>query len=247
MKQRAVLINLLLLAVGAWCAWQIRLNYLEARERERKFLSERAKGVPVAPYATVAAGAPAQPSTFADIALRTLFAKDRNPNVIVEPPPPPPPPPPVPPFPRAYGVIDIGEGPMVFLGQADGKQRPYKRGDIVGPWKIMAIVDDRITLEWTEQNKTFEKTLDELRDRTGGGAAAQAANNSAPPPADAVITQRIETAKTEGPVNAPGPSSGQSKLCNPGDTSPAGAVVDGYRKVVIKTPFGEVCRWDPVQ
>jgi hypothetical protein len=247
MKQRIVLINLLLLAVGAWCAWQLRVNWLEARERERVYLSRRAKGLPVTGYDGAAPTAPAQPASFADIALRTLFAKDRNPNVVVEPPPPPPPPPPVPAFPRAYGVIDIGDGPLVFLGQGEGKQRPYKQGEVLGPWKIMAIAEDRITLEWTEQKKTFEKTLDELRDRSGGAAAAQSAGNAPAPPPDAIVTQIIAPQKVEGPVNAPGAASGAVKLCNPGDTNPAGAVVDGYRKVVTRTPFGEVCRWEPVQ
>jgi hypothetical protein len=37
------------------------------------------------------------------------------------------------------------------------------------------------------------------------------------------------------------------KLCNPGDTSPVGAVVDGYRKVLSPTPFGSSCLWEPVQ
>ena len=247
MKQRVAAINLLLLAIGAWCAWQLRVNWLQARERERQVLSRRAKGLPLAPYEAAAANAPAQPASFADIALRTLFAKDRNPNVMVEPPPLPPPPPPVPPFPRAYGVIDIGEGAMVFLGQNDGKQRPYKQGEVLGPWKIMAIGEDRVTLEWTEQKKTFEKTLDELRDHSGGAGATQVAGNAAPPPPDAVITQTIATAKTEGPVDKPGATSGQVKLCNPGDPTPAGTVSDGYRKVVTRTPFGEVCRWEPVQ
>jgi hypothetical protein len=36
------------------------------------------------------------------------------------------------------------------------------------------------------------------------------------------------------------------KPCAPGDKQRAGTVVDGYKKVVGKTPFGEVCRWEPV-
>jgi hypothetical protein len=248
MKQRVIWINLLLLAVGVWCAWRLRANYLEARERERDYLSRRAKGLPVAPYQAAPAQAPAQPASFADIALRTLFAKDRNPNVIVEPPPPPAPPPPVPAFPKAYGVIDIGEGPLVFLGQGDGKQRLYKQGDVLGPWKIGKILADRVTFEWVDEKKTFEKTLDELRDRgasasSGGGGAS----DYKPAVSEGVVVQKVEVQKVEGPVNAPGIAAGQARLCNPGDTSPSGAVVDGYRKVLTRTPFGEVCRWEPVQ
>jgi hypothetical protein len=33
------------------------------------------------------------------------------------------------------------------------------------------------------------------------------------------------------------------KACQPGDTSPAGTVVDGYKKIVEQTPFGPACRW----
>ena len=34
-----------------------------------------------------------------------------------------------------------------------------------------------------------------------------------------------------------------TKNCTPGDNSPAGTVVDGYKKVVEATPFGNACRW----
>jgi hypothetical protein len=37
------------------------------------------------------------------------------------------------------------------------------------------------------------------------------------------------------------------RLCNPGDTSPEGSVVDGFRKVSSPTPFGSSCLWEPVQ
>lgn len=245
MKQRIVVINVLLLLIAGWCGWLLRQNWLDARQRERDYLARRAKTLPVAPYEAAPQTQPAQPSSYADVALRTLFAKDRNPNVILDPPPPPPPPPQVPVFPRAYGVMDLGDGPMVFLGQGGGKQRPYKQGDVLGPWKIAKIGTERITFEWVDEKKTFEKTLEELRDRAG--ASEMAASNAAPPPADAVVTQVIAVPKVEGPVNAPGQTSGQVKLCNPGDTNPAGTVIDGYRKVITRTPFGEVCRWDPVQ
>jgi hypothetical protein len=33
------------------------------------------------------------------------------------------------------------------------------------------------------------------------------------------------------------------KNCQAGDTSPAGTVVDGYKKVIEQTPFGRACRW----
>jgi len=247
MKQRILWVNLLLLAVALALGWQLRKNWLEARQREQDYLKRRAQAVGVAAYEAPAASAPASASSYADVALRTLFSRDRNPNVIVDPPPPPPPPPPVPAFPKAYGVIDLGDGPLIFLvGQEGGRQRPYKQGDTLGPWKIAQIETDRVTLEWTEQNKTFVKTLDELKDRAG--AAGQQASSYTPAPSESPRVQPIADIKPTGPVNGPGTTSTGSsvKLCNPGDTSPAGAVVDGYRKIVTRTPFGEVCRWEPV-
>ncbi|MBI4876733.1 MAG: hypothetical protein HY822_19020, partial [Acidobacteria bacterium] len=37
------------------------------------------------------------------------------------------------------------------------------------------------------------------------------------------------------------------RACQPGDSSPVGTVVDGMRKVVTKTPFSVICRWEPVK
>jgi hypothetical protein len=36
------------------------------------------------------------------------------------------------------------------------------------------------------------------------------------------------------------------KLCQAGDSNPAGTVVDGYRKVIKATPFGGICSWEPL-
>ena len=37
-----------------------------------------------------------------------------------------------------------------------------------------------------------------------------------------------------------------ARACKPGDNSPAGTVVDGYKKTVIPSPFGSMCRWEAV-
>ena len=39
------------------------------------------------------------------------------------------------------------------------------------------------------------------------------------------------------------PAEGGFKRCELNDNTPAGTIVDGYRKVVSRTPFGEACRW----
>lgn len=252
MKQRLTLLNAALLLAVLGCAWVLRNNWLEARQRERDAIARRARTGMVAPYEAPAPPKPSQPASFSEVALKTLFSKDRNPTVIEEPPPPPPPPPPVPPFPKAYGIMDIGQGPMIFIGQGGGKQRLHRVGDDTGPWKILAIKGERVTLEWTDQKKVFEKTLAELKDRSGepagggGNTGGAAANNQGLAASEIVTIPTVKAAEPVANPDRPGIQAGASRLCNPGDTSPPGAVVDGFRKVVAKTPFGDVCRWDPV-
>ena len=44
-----------------------------------------------------------------------------------------------------------------------------------------------------------------------------------------------------------GMKTGESRLCVPGDKSPAGTVKDGYRKTVVPGPFIEMCQWEPIK
>ena len=43
-----------------------------------------------------------------------------------------------------------------------------------------------------------------------------------------------------------GKDAGGVRTCVAGDTSPPGTVLEGYKKVVTRTMFGETCRWEPV-
>jgi hypothetical protein len=239
-------LNAVLLGAVIFLAYQIRQNWLEAEARERRILAAKPRTVtvPVPPATPAPTVAPA--AGYADLAMRTLFAKDRNPNIIVEPPPPPPPPPPVPPFPYSYGVMDLGDGPMIAMAPRGGRQKFYQKGAQVGEFTLAEIRPDSIVLEW--QGKTFEKKLTELVDRSGGSEDAQRTptpqTNQAP-----VYNQ----APTPPPIikgeAAPGgvDIGGGIRSCNAGDTSPSGTVVGGLRKVVTTTPFGSGCRWEPVQ
>ena len=40
---------------------------------------------------------------------------------------------------------------------------------------------------------------------------------------------------------------GGHRTCAPDEKSPDGTVDRGFRKVIAKTPFGESCRWEPVE
>jgi hypothetical protein len=40
---------------------------------------------------------------------------------------------------------------------------------------------------------------------------------------------------------------GVNRACAPGDSSAAGTVQDGFRKVTRPSMFGQVCYWEPVR
>lgn len=246
MKRRILFLNVALLAMTVWLAYEIRQNWLLAQARERQLLAARPPAVKVAAPPPVAAPVAAPAAGYADLAMRTLFAKDRNPNVVVEPPPPPPPPPPVPPFPYSYGVMDLGDGPMIAMAPRGGRQKFYQKGAQVGEFKLADIRPESVVLEWN--GKTFEKKLSDLADRSGGSdetartptpQSGQPPIYQAPPPPPIVAKGEA----TPGGVDI----GGGIRSCNPGDTSPSGTVVGGMRKIVTSTPFGSNCRWEPVR
>jgi hypothetical protein len=195
--------------------------------------------IPRAPKPVSAAG-------YVDIATGLLFSRDRNPNVVVDEVKAKP----MPPLPRFYGVMDFGEGPSVILAP-QGKpaaQESYRIGQQVGEFKLVAVENNGLTFDW--EGKSVKSSYEELRDNTPQRESAPSSATSAqstsgtPPPAPTTVTKVASPAQ----VSRPGDDVGAgTRACNPGDSSPAGTVTDGYRKVVVQTPFGGACRWEPVR
>jgi hypothetical protein len=74
-------------------------------------------------------------------------------------------------------------------------------------------------------------------------AAPQQAQSSAP-----VQAAPKEAAATPQKNTGPGVSmGGDFRACIPGDPTPPGTVMEGYRKLVSDTPFGKACRWELVR
>jgi hypothetical protein len=158
----------------------------------------------------------------------------------------------VPPLPVAHGVVNFGDGPLVILSEKQGgSHRGYAVGEKVGEFTLLAVNKNEIVLEFDGQR--LSKKIEELMDRSEGqsGSPAPAAVTSS-----TVTTTRVEAVqasaqpKVESTANASGPGtviSGQIRACQPGEASPPGTVMNGLRKVVSETPFGKVCRWEPVQ
>ena len=185
--------------------------------------------------APLASAAPVKAAGYIDIAQKMLFSKDRNPTVVVEPPPPPKPKP-MPPLPVFHGLVDIGDGLTAIMSEKPGAQhRDYRPGEQVGEFKLVALDSEEIVLEW--DGNTITRKVDEMIDRTVGTPPTPSkAPAAAPPPQPAVHAD----AKPGADIGGRG-----LKGCTTGDTSPAGTVADGFRKVIKESPFGKSCFWEP--
>lgn len=249
----------LALMVGAGAIlWHGRAEWRKA-ETKREKLYAPVKPVAAPPLAPAAAPEIPQAVKYADIANKNLFSKDRNPNVII-PPPKPAEEKKMPPLPVVYGVLGLPSGTRAIMAVKAGQSsRPVRAGDTVGEFKITSLDTRQITFEW--DGKEISKPVDELIDRSG---PLQMASNAAPAPAPsqpaapatglAPVSSASKTETSNAPTNpklgrelgVPGAS---VRGCVPGDSTPAGTVMDGYRKQVVPGPFGigSQCSWIPAK
>jgi hypothetical protein len=243
LKNRLLLLNLALIALIAGTGWRLRQNWLEARSREQQMFGHAFKPLPtpvLPPFVTTPAIAGA---SYLEVAEKLLFSKDRNPVVIVDPPPAKP----MPPLPVFHGVMDLGKGPTVILSNKSGAaHRGYQLGEQIGEFTIAGITSDGIDFEW--DGKPVHRSFEELADRNPQPVAAPAPNMVAQANAPSSSTTDLSKSSvvSSGSKNAPGPGqAGEIRPCQAGDDSAPGTVTDGYKKVVSRTPFGPVCRWEP--
>ncbi len=104
MKRKLILLNVALLVLAAAAAWQLRARWREGQAQERKLLQQSVKPVVPPPPPALEAPQAAKAAGYSEVAQKTLFSRDRNPNVVVEVAPPKP----VPEFPVAYGIMNLG-------------------------------------------------------------------------------------------------------------------------------------------
>lgn len=246
MNRKLVWLNVLLVGALGAAGYQWRQYSLKSAEHGKSFLKQPARPQQVPVHVPVQQVKPVQAANYLPAAQQLLFAKDRNPDEIIDVKPPDPPKP-VPAFPAAYGVISMfGETTVLLSEPGKGEQKGYRSGEKVGPFLIAKLTEEEITLAW--EDKQFKKNIADLKPKE---AAPQQA--SAPPP----------TVVDQGPVNKnpPTPSEivkktqeataglpgidvgGVDLVCAAGDSSPAGTMQGGYRKVITRTPFSNVCRW----
>lgn len=236
-----MLLNLVLLAVISGAVWRLRVEWLAAQAREQALLKRGVKPAPAPPYSPLPKAEPVLPANFADIAQKMLFSRDRNPTVVVETAPPPPPKP-MPPLPVLRGVMNLGDGPTAIMSEKKGAEpRDFRPGQQVGEFKLVAINNQEIVLNW--DGKEVRKKVDDLIDHSVEESATSASQARSAAPAAA-------SAQPAAPLVQSGPGVEMGKglrACVKGDTAPAGTVVDGLKKVVSESPFGQVCRWEAVK
>jgi len=265
MSRKYMALYAVLLALAGVLGWQLRARWLEAKAKETEILAQQVAAKKTLAPALPAAPSPATPAEYVEVAQRTLFSKDRNPDVVVEPPKPEPEPP-LPALPHYHGQMGSGD-PVAFLSVNNGAQKGYHVGETVGDYKLTGFDREKIDLEW--RGKKVEKKLAELVAKEApppaaaaspqpGQANAAAARNGVPEVRDTrPVISIIPTTPTAGAaVNTSGSSlppaigpdiGGGLRGCVPSDQSPSGTVLSGFRKNVLKTMFGEVCRWEPAQ
>ncbi|MCS6952899.1 MAG: hypothetical protein RMK57_07855 [Bryobacterales bacterium] len=239
MRRKLLVINLILTALVAGAALRLRRQWIEGQERTRQLFRSAAQP-PASPAAV--SFAPLQPLTAASYlaaAEKLLFAKDRNPTVVIEPAPPKV----IPPLPVLHGLVNFGDGPLVILSEKPGgPHKAYAVGEKVGDFTLVSVGDSQIVFEW--EGERIRRRLEELVERRAQEPAPASEGIPAPAPVQAPQTTVVTPSEAEGF----GPSLGnEMRACLPGDTSPPGTVRAGMRKVVTPTPFGQVCRWEPVQ
>ncbi len=233
MRKKLLLLDLALLAAALLATAELRARWLEARKREQVALWKTVVPLPAPPYAPLPKVEPLVAADYGEVAQKMLFSADRNPAVVVEVAPPKP----MPALPVAYGVMDLGDGPAAIMAVKGGQPTAEVReGQPIGEFTLVEIGSDQLVLEW--DGKKVTKKLADLQAKaaeTAGPAdtgARRAPAAAAPPPADA-----------SGPGKDVG---GGLKACQAGDSSPAGTVRDGMKKVMRNMPMGTVCHWEPV-
>jgi hypothetical protein len=242
LKRRLLLLDLALVALIVLAGSVLRRERLAARVREQGVLRQTVKPVPPPPAEVAPPPAPVTAATYLDIAQNMLFSKDRNAVVVVEPPPPPPPKP-MPPLPVFYGVMNLGDGPIAILSEKPNQpNRDFRPGEKIGEFTLVAVNTQEIELDW--DGKRITRKLDDLVVRAAPVAGPDARRTPAVAPAPpAKPAQAVPSA-----AGGPGVDVGRGmRACQPNDGTAPGTVVDGLRKVVSDSPFGQVCRWEPVR
>jgi hypothetical protein len=235
LRKRIYLLDLVLLALVAVLYTKVQNGWKAAQERQRAVIEFHQKVPAPQPDPPLVAPPPVTPAAYAEVALKMLFSRDRNPNVVIEVVAPKP----MPALPGAQGVINLGGLPRILLSEKAGMAaRSYRAGESVGPFKLLEVRSDVVVFEW--EGKRITKKVEELME--------VGARMAPPEPSPVATPSAAPTSVSTGSRLGPGVATSQTtRTCQTGDDSPAGTIVDGMKKVMTQTPFGFSCVWQAVQ
>jgi len=253
LRRSILLLNLALVVAIGLSGWQMYRQYHATLARQRQYLSRKVTP-PLPPILTLPADAqPTQATTYYEIAAQLPFSPDRNPTVVVEVAPQKP----MPPLPSYHGMMNFGEGPRVILSAGNVPQRSYQVGQSVGEFKLIAVAQSGLVFEW--DGKQVPAGYAELAQRARESSPAQAQPTPAPVSASPA-PQRSASAVTSVGANTPDSASGSGgglmsdtvdsqgmRDCKAGDSTPEGTIVNGFKKLTVRSPFGTICRWVPAK
>jgi len=252
MRQRLMIVSIVLFAATGFGLWRFRTDYRQAQERYRILQAD--KPAAAQPPAPAPAPGPVQAGSFLDAASKFLFSPDRNPTVVVEAPKVKP----RPALPQLYGVMNLGDGPIALMtAKPSDRHKPVRAGETIGEFKFLASSGDHITLEWDGQK--IEAQVSDLLVRGGpetsagggGGAPISTSGGSQTPGAGRgtpVVNPSVPVPQIEYMIGAPMQgANGTVYASPPGDTAPDGAILNGKKKVVRQTPFGSQAWWEDVK
>jgi len=239
LKSKLLLLNAALLVAIGVGVWRLREAWAAARVREEAILHRRVTPKSIGSAPPGLRIEPVLATSYADIAEKMLFAKDRNPTVVVEVKPEAPKP--MPKLPALYGVMNLLDGTTAIMSEKpETRHVGVRPGEKIGEFTLVAVNRDEITFAW--EGKEVTRKIDAMIDRAGPAAPAPSGAQRSGP---AVVAVPPQAQPTRGEP-APGAEVAKGiRACQRGDTSPAGTVADGYKKLVTPTPFGDSCRWVP--
>lgn len=250
MRRNLLLLDLLLVALCGLAGWRFAVHRHERSAEQKVFLERREFAAPTPVILMPQAVAPATAGPYLEVAQKLLLSGDRNPSVILDVVPPKV----MPALPRAYGAMDLGEGPKVVLAAHGNPQRSYSVGETIGEFKLLAITQAGVVFEW--DGKKVAASYAQLRDETPPPSQQAVAPQSAqlppqagvapaPPPKPSSSLQTVGADSTG--QGRPGAGTGATRSCLPGDKAAPGTVSDGYRKMTVDMPMGQGCIWRKVE
>jgi hypothetical protein len=240
LKPKLIALNLLLVAGVSATVWQARVRWQAAQAERRATLNVPIQTAKPTPVPATPKLDPPQATKYAEVAEKNLFSADRNPAVIIDPPKPVE----VKPMPRlpvVYGTMGLPSGIKAIMAEKSGDaSRSIRVGDSIGEFKVLALDSQKVTFEW--DGKKIEKRMEDLVDRSSAPVTANQGPAAPRPNGPAVPTPAAPQPTNSNPTMSVELTEGV-RACKPGEGSPAGTMLDGYKKVITMSPFGATCRW----